>query len=167
MRAVASCNIDHFPPLAMKPIPHCVISPQMCGHQPTAAAEMAVPVRNELLQRLRQLSLRMSGAVRRHVDRAGERLEAQSRLMPKLTDLSAPHQQRTDELAERLRQSLRTRVAKAELSFSGPAECSTRGCSAARRTGAAKARWVGPTGRKPAPRSTTKARICADSKPPC
>jgi exodeoxyribonuclease VII large subunit len=64
----------------------------------------------------------MSGAVRRHVDRAAERLEAQRRLMPKLTDLSAPHQQRTDELAERLRQSLRTRVGKAELSFSGPAQ---------------------------------------------
>jgi exodeoxyribonuclease VII large subunit len=42
--------------------------------------------------------------------------------MPKLGDLAAPHQQRTDELAERLRQSLRTRVAKAELAYSGPAQ---------------------------------------------
>jgi exodeoxyribonuclease VII large subunit len=83
---------------------------------------MAVPVRSDLLQQVGQAALRMSGAVRRHIDRATERLEAQRRLMPKLTDLSAPHQQRTDELAERLRQSLRTRAGKAELAFSGPAQ---------------------------------------------
>jgi len=41
--------------------------------------------------------------------------------MPKLSDLAAPHQQRTDEMAEKLRQSLRSRVGKAEIAFSGPA----------------------------------------------
>ena len=123
VRAVASCNIPIISAVGHETdTTLCDFAADVRAPTPTAAAEIAVPVRSELLQRLGQLSLRMSGAVRRHVDRAGERLEAQRRLMPKLTDLSAPHQQRTDELAERLRQSLRTRVAKAELSFSGPAQ---------------------------------------------
>jgi exodeoxyribonuclease VII large subunit len=43
-------------------------------------------------------------------------------LLPKLTDLAAPHQQRTDELAERLRQSLRQRINRAQIALTGPAQ---------------------------------------------
>ena len=63
----------------------------------------------------------MSNCVRKRIDLAAERLQAQRRLMPRLSDLAAPHQQRTDDLAERLRQSLRTRVGRAEIAYSGPA----------------------------------------------
>jgi exodeoxyribonuclease VII large subunit len=84
-----------------------------------------VPVRSDLLQRIGDLSLRISSAVYRHIDRASERLEAQRRLLPKLTDLATPHQQRTDDLAERLRQSLSGRVNRAQIAFTGPAQMLT------------------------------------------
>lgn len=88
---------------------------------PTAAAEIAVPVRTELLDRLAQIGLRMDRCIRRHVGQASERLEAQRRLLPKLTDVAAPHQQRTDELGERLIRGLERGVSGARIAFAGPA----------------------------------------------
>ncbi len=123
VRAVADCTIPIISAVGHETdTTLCDFAADLRAPTPTAAAEIAVPVRSELLERLGQITLRMSGAVRRHVDRAAERLEGQRRLMPKLGDLAAPHQQRTDELAERLRQSLRTRAGKAELAFSVPAQ---------------------------------------------
>ncbi len=123
VRAVADCSIPIISAVGHETdTTLCDFAADLRAPTPTAAAEIAVPVRSELLQRLGQIALRMAGAVRRRVDWASERLEAQRRLMPKLTDLSAPHQQRTDELAERLRQSLLGRVNKAQLAFTGPAQ---------------------------------------------
>ncbi len=123
VRAVADCTIPIISAVGHETdTTLCDFAADLRAPTPTAAAEIAVPVRSELLQRVGQITLRMSGAVRRRIEWAAERLEAQRRLMPKLVDLAAPHQQRTDELAERLRQSLRTRVGKAELAFSGPAQ---------------------------------------------
>ncbi len=123
VRAVADCSIPTISAVGHETdTTLCDLAADLRAPTPTAAAEIAVPVRSELLARLGQLNLRMGNYVRKHIDLAGERLEAQRRLLPKLTDLAAPHQQRTDELAERLRQSLRTRAGKAELAFSGPAQ---------------------------------------------
>jgi exodeoxyribonuclease VII large subunit len=123
VRAVADCTIPIISAVGHETdTTLCDFAADLRAPTPTAAAEIAVPVRNELLQRTGQLGLRMSNCVRKRVDLATERLEAQRRLMPKLGDLAAPHQQRTDELAERLRQSLQTRANRAELAFSGPAQ---------------------------------------------
>lgn len=122
VRAVAACSIPIISAVGHETdTTLCDFAADLRAPTPTAAAEIAVPVRSDLLQRVGQFSLRMSNCVRKRVDLAAERLEAQRRLMPKLSDLAAPHQQRTDEMAERLRQSLRSRVGKAELAFSGPA----------------------------------------------
>ncbi len=122
VRAVAGCSIPIISAVGHETdTTLCDFAADLRAPTPTAAAEIAVPVRSELLQRIGQISLRMGSAVRRHVDRASERLEAQRRLLPKLTDLAAPHQQRTDELAERLRQSLSGRINRVQLAFAGPA----------------------------------------------
>ncbi|MEY3633664.1 MAG: hypothetical protein RLZZ61_74 [Pseudomonadota bacterium] len=122
VRAVADCTIPIISAVGHETdTTLCDFAADLRAPTPTAAAEIAVPVRNDLLQRVGQLGLRMANSVRKHVDLSGERLEAQRRLMPRLSDLAAPHQQRTDDLAERLRQSLRTRIGKAEIAYSGPA----------------------------------------------
>jgi exodeoxyribonuclease VII large subunit len=122
VRAVADCTIPIISAVGHETdTTLCDFAADLRAPTPTAAAEIAVPVRSDLLQRVGQFGLRMSNTVRKRVDLAAERLEAQGRLMPKLSDLAAPHQQRTDDLAERLRQSLRTRVGKAEIAYSAPA----------------------------------------------
>ncbi len=122
VRAVANCAIPIISAVGHETdTTLCDFAADVRAPTPTAAAEIAVPVRSDLLQRVGQFGLRMSNCVRKRIDLAAERLEAQRRLMPRLSDLAAPHQQRTDDLAERLRQSLRTRVGRAEIAYSGPA----------------------------------------------
>ena len=81
---------------------------------PTAAAEMAVPVRAELNERVGQAGLRLSSAVHRVTSLTGERLEAQRRLLPKPADIVEAKGQRVDDLGERLGQALTKRAALAE-----------------------------------------------------
>jgi exodeoxyribonuclease VII large subunit len=90
---------------------------------PTAAAEIAVPVRAELRAHVRDQGARMERCARRYRERAGERLRAVARLLPEPAALLDPQRQRTDELAERLRRGLGRRVADArgELARAGGA----------------------------------------------
>jgi exodeoxyribonuclease VII large subunit len=97
----------------------CDFAADLRAPTPTAAAEMAVPVRLDLKERLGQHGLRMDGSIRRLLQRSVERLEAQRRLLPKPTDLAAPWQQRADELAERLRRGLERRADGARIAFAG------------------------------------------------
>src|SRR3546814_341644 len=80
---------------------------------PTAAAEIAVPVRAELMATIAELGLRAGRCARRYQERGQERLTAQLRLMPRLEDLLQPQRQKTDDLADRLRRALSHRLSDA------------------------------------------------------
>ncbi|MGQ0588028.1 MAG: exodeoxyribonuclease VII large subunit [Sphingosinicella sp.] len=80
---------------------------------PTAAAELAVPVRAELLAQVRELGGRAERCARRAQERGAEQLQALLRHWPAREELLAPQRQRLDELAERLPRSLRGRLDRA------------------------------------------------------
>ncbi len=77
---------------------------------PTAAAEMAVPVRAELQVQLATWRGRMIGAANRHQALAGERLIALARHLPRREALYAPQRQRLDDSGDRLDRSQRQRL---------------------------------------------------------
>lgn len=77
---------------------------------PTAAAEIAVPVRAELAHTLSALSLRTQRCVRRYHERGSERLAALVRVLPRRDALLGPQRQRVDDLAGRLSIALERRV---------------------------------------------------------
>lgn len=74
---------------------------------PTAAAEMAVPVRADLYNQLAELGLRKRRSVQRPLALGRERLEARAQRLPRAEALLAPAAQRLDELSERLRRGLK------------------------------------------------------------
>ena len=98
VRAVASCSI---------PIISAV------GHETDTAAEIAVPVRAELLARLQTISGRALRCVQRYRERAGERLDATVRHLPTPETLLGPQSQRVDDLGDRLRRGLSHIVSEA------------------------------------------------------
>lgn len=114
VRAVAECSIPTISAVGHE------TDTTLCDHAadrraptPTAAAEMAVPVRAELLAMLTEQGLRMNRAVRRGAAQARERLDMQARLMPTPDTLLAPQRQRLDQLSDGLVGCLRHRLADA------------------------------------------------------
>ncbi|MGQ0558984.1 MAG: exodeoxyribonuclease VII large subunit [Sphingosinicella sp.] len=91
----------------------CDFAADVRAPTPTAAAEMAVPVRGELLASIGELGARMARCIRRLHERAGDQLAALLRLWPAREHLLAPQQQRVDELADRLPRALRSRLDRA------------------------------------------------------
>ncbi len=77
---------------------------------PTAAAEIAVPVREELIAQVAELALRQRRAAARPLALGRERLEARVQRLPRAEALLSPYAQRLDELAERLRRGLSDRI---------------------------------------------------------
>ena len=90
---------------------------------PSAAAEMAVPVRAELLAQVRALGARAERCARRAAERSGEQLQGLLRHWPERGALLMPQRQRLDELADRLPRALRGRLdrARGELGRAGGA----------------------------------------------
>ena len=90
---------------------------------PTAAAEMAVPVLAELRNNIASLVLRTERCARRYHERAGERLAALVRVLPKRDALLGPQRQKMDDLGGRLDRALERRVtvARGQLDRSGGA----------------------------------------------
>lgn len=89
---------------------------------PTAAAEVAVPVRTELLALLIELSRRGHNCLSRHWDRARERYDLITCRWPAVQNLFAPATQRLSELGQRLPRSLAARAggARADLNAVAP-----------------------------------------------
>ena len=81
---------------------------------PTAAAEMAVPVRQELWLGCKQLDTRLQAAVIRLLTQRQDRLEGLVRGLPKPMQLLQVASQRLDDWSERLQASLPVMLARKE-----------------------------------------------------
>ena len=118
VRSVAECTIP-----VISAVGHetdttlCDFAADRRAPTPTAAAEMAVPVRAELLNQIAELALRKRRAVLRPLQLGRERLAARAERLPAPQALLTPHAQRLDDLAERLRRGLsdRTQLARGQL----------------------------------------------------
>ncbi|GAK34215.1 exodeoxyribonuclease 7 large subunit [Iodidimonas nitroreducens] len=74
---------------------------------PTAAAEMAVPVRSELLAQLAQLNHRLDHGKSRFFVRLADQIHSLGRGLPRPQDLLGLSRQKLDDLADRLPRGLR------------------------------------------------------------
>ncbi|MGH6897070.1 MAG: exodeoxyribonuclease VII large subunit [Geminicoccaceae bacterium] len=86
---------------------------------PTAAAELAVPVRAELAHRLAQLEHRMFHGTQRELGQLEHRLIGLGRGLPDPADLLGRAGQRLDDWAERLPRALHARIERCELHLQG------------------------------------------------
>ncbi len=75
---------------------------------PTAAAEKAVPVRDDLLAEVSSLGARLSGGMRRTMDERRTRVKSAARALPRPDELLALARQRFDSAAGRLAQALKS-----------------------------------------------------------
>jgi len=88
---------------------------------PTAAAEIAVPVREELAAQIAELAFRKRRCALRPVQLGRERLEARVQRLPRPETIVAQRVQKLDELGERLRRGLADRIAHARTALHRPA----------------------------------------------
>jgi exodeoxyribonuclease VII large subunit len=88
---------------------------------PTAAAELAVPVRSELFAILDELATRARHCLSRKADRARERFDLTVCRWPEQSSLFAPASQRLDEVGDRLPRALASRAAPARAEMNGVA----------------------------------------------
>lgn len=112
VRAIADCRIPTISAVGHETdVTLADYAADVRAPTPTAAAEMAVPVRAELQAQLATWNGRIIGAANRHQALAGERLTALARHLPKRDALYAPQRQRLDDAGERLDRSQRHRLA--------------------------------------------------------
>ncbi len=118
VRAVADCTIP-----VISAVGHetdttlCDFAADRRAPTPTAAAEMAVPVRSDLINQLAELTLRKRRAVLRPLQLGRERLAARAERLPAPQTLLSPQAQKLDDLSERFRRALgdRTMLARGDL----------------------------------------------------
>lgn len=86
---------------------------------PTAAAEHAVPVREDLIYTVRDLENRLEKSIRRMIAEKVRRVEDLGRGLPKPADLLSLNRQRLDEMGERLPRALRHVAERCEMKLQG------------------------------------------------
>jgi exodeoxyribonuclease VII large subunit len=112
VRAIADCRIPTISAVGHETdVTLADYAADVRAPTPTAAAEMAVPVRAELQAQLATWGGRTIGAANRHQSLASERLTALARHLPKREALYAPQRQRLDDAEGRLGRSQRQRLA--------------------------------------------------------
>ena len=122
VRAVAECTIPTISAVGHETdTTLCDFAADRRAPTPTAAAEMAVPVRAELLAGVRDFGLRAQRATLGRKERADERLRATTRLLPSLERLLEPYRQRTDDAGDKLNRALKQFVALERQKFAAPA----------------------------------------------
>ncbi|TZG26278.1 exodeoxyribonuclease VII large subunit [Sphingomonas montanisoli] len=89
----------------------CDFAADLRAPTPTAAAEIAVPVRADLAHHIRELGARAGRLLARYQERAGERFEAIARLLPGPAQLLDARRQQVDDLGERVGRGLERRIA--------------------------------------------------------
>jgi exodeoxyribonuclease VII large subunit len=114
VRAIADCSIPVISAVGHETDTTLAdFAADMRAPTPTAAAEMAVPVRAELAATIEDLAHRKKRAIARPVTLGRERLDARVKRLPKPEALLQPQVQRIVDLSERLRRGLKDRAAKA------------------------------------------------------
>lgn len=107
VRAVASCTIPTISAVGHETdTTLCDFAADRRAPTPTAAAEMAVPVRADLLAGLQSVAARSLRCVQRYKERATERMETTARRLPTPETLLGPQSQRVDDLGDRLKRGL-------------------------------------------------------------
>ncbi|OYX51215.1 MAG: exodeoxyribonuclease VII large subunit [Sphingomonas sp. 32-66-10] len=111
VRAVAACRIPIISAVGHETdTTLCDFVADVRAPTPTAAAEMAVPVRADLSHHVATLALRTERCARRYHERGNERLQALVRVLPRRDALLGPQRQKADDLAARLDRGLERRV---------------------------------------------------------
>ncbi|MFV0645548.1 MAG: exodeoxyribonuclease VII large subunit [Sphingomonadaceae bacterium] len=111
VRAVAECSIPTISAVGHETdTTLCDYAADMRAPTPTAAAEMAVPVKIELAATLADMRARLQRAAYQPVALGRERLAARADRLPAVATLLDPQTQKLDDLAERLRRGLKDRA---------------------------------------------------------
>ncbi len=114
VRAVADCSIPIVSAVGHETDTSlCDFAADVRAPTPTAAAEIAVPVRGDLLSQLGEIGRRIQRCAQRALDRGREQYEISLKRWPEREALLAPQRQRLDELGERLPRGLGARLAHA------------------------------------------------------